>query len=141
MKITLEWIDTLEKADALLKNADWEKRHYLNRLERYNLYVLSSEEDAILQKKELAEAQAKYVYHETLVKFLPEGDRRYEETTKMMALEIKIRKLTSPNEKVIDKSLSNKEYQVVKLQGLISNIEMYIDIVSARREELACEEL
>lgn len=136
MKITLEWIDTLEKADALLKNADWEKRHYINRLERLNLDTASTEEEAILQKQELAEAQAKYKYHEVLVNLLPEGDRKYEETTKMMALEIKIRKLSAPKEKVIDKSTSNKEYQVIKLQGLISNIEMYIDIVSIRRVEL-----
>lgn len=140
MKITLEWIDTIEKADALLKNADWEKRHYVNRLERLNLDTASSEEEAILQKQELAEAQAKYKYYKTLVDLLPDGDRKFEETTKMMALEIKIRKLTAPKEKVIDKSASNKEYEAIKLQGLISNIEMYIDIVSARRAELACVE-
>jgi hypothetical protein len=136
MKISVDLISTIEEADSLLKIAQRDRRYYNNRRESIDLSAESSEESALKTQQELASVKAQLSYINNVIDSLPEGDLKYDEVTKKMALEVRLRKLTVSGNREGAFSLLEKEYDANALEGQITSIEAFIAAVSARRAAL-----
>jgi hypothetical protein len=137
MAYSLDFLTQKSEADALLNTAQRDKRTLEVREQSLSLRTANSAEDSVELQAELNEARLLLETTNSVIATLPEGDRKEDEITKKMDLELKIRKLTRSGSRLSPVSKIENEYELDQLDRQLAGIDAFITEVTARKEVLA----
>ncbi len=136
MKISLGLIRLPEEADSLLKTAQRDKRIFENRRETLNIRAETTAENAVELQIELTSTQGELTTVNAIIAALPPGDKKEEEITKKLALELKLRRLQETGSRTGALATIEKEYDADLLDRQIAGINEFIEAVTARKANL-----
>lgn len=136
MSYSLNLIALASDADILIQTAQRDKRNLQHRRETLMLRSENSAEDSAAHAAELSAATASLAAANATIASLPEGEKKEEEITKKMELELKIRKLSKSGNKLGTVATIEREYDADQLTRQIDGIDAFISAVTARKAEL-----
>jgi hypothetical protein len=136
MSYSLNLITLPSEADTLIRMAQRDKRNLQHRLESFDIRNENSAEDAAELAAELAAARASLDASIAMLATLPDGERKEDEETKKMELELRIRKLTKSGNKKGAVAILEREYDAELIERELAGIDDFIAAVTARKEAL-----
>lgn len=136
MDFSVNLLTLASEVDTLLATAQRDKRTLEVRLQSLALRTDNSAEDSAELSAELVAAQASLAASVAILDTLPEGERKEDELTKKMELEVKVRKLTRSGNKRSAVSRIENEYDIDQLERQIAGIDAFIAVLNARKAAL-----
>lgn len=132
----LELITSAADADQLLRIAQREKRSIYVRRENLSLRNENASENGAERSADIVAAQAELQSLNTVIDSLPEGERKQEEITNRMAVELRLRRLTRGGDGNDPVSIVERAFDVNRFDRDITGIEEFVAAVEARKLEL-----
>jgi hypothetical protein len=132
----LELITSAADADQLLRIAQREKRSIYVRRENLSLRNENASENGAERNADIVAAQAELQSLNTVIDSLPEGERKQEEITNRMAVELRLRRLTRGGDGNDPVSIVERAFDVNRFDRDITGIEEFVAAVEARKLEL-----
>ena len=136
MAFSLNLLTLTSEADTLLNTVLRDKRTLEVRKQNMALRTENSVENSVELTADLKASKLSLDSVNAIIASLPEGERKEEEITKKMDLELKIRKLTLSGSKRNSVSVLENEYDLDLLDRQLSGIDAFIAAINARKLEL-----
>lgn len=136
MAFTLNLITVPQEADSLIKMANRDKRNLEHRKESFDLRNVNTAENAAENAGELSEANASLASVIALIATLPDGEKKEDEVTKKLDLELRIRRLTRSGSKTGAVATIEREYDADMIENQLDGIDAFITAVTARKAAL-----
>ena len=137
MAFSLNLLTLKSEADSLLSTAQRDKRTLDVRKQSMALRTDNALENATEQTAELTETRFALNAANANIASLPDGERKEDEVTKKMELELKLRRLTRTGNKRSPISILENEFDLDILDKQIAGIDAFIAAITTRRADLS----
>jgi uncharacterized protein (DUF4213/DUF364 family) len=137
MSYSLNLVTTVGETDVLLNDAQHEKRTFDVRKQNLALRSDNSMENSAELTAELNESQLSLDAVNAVIASLPDGEKKENEITKKLELELKIRKLRASANKVNIVNKIKDEYELAQLESQIATVDAFIAAIINRKAELS----
>jgi hypothetical protein len=133
----LELLKTTAEVEPLLRMAKRDKRRANVRKETLDLRNEDATDSGADRAADILAAEADLEAANRLIESLPDGLRKNQETTKKMAIEVRLRRLKEGDTDDAPSSIVERSYDVDLRDRELAGIDAFIAALEARKAELA----